>query len=97
MRLLVLALPYDRWPFVVSELTRVTRPGGWVESVEALADEQGGPAVDQVMGWVAASYGVSTSRMRRAWADCFKRKDSSTFSAVVLKYLLERMADALAS
>lgn len=54
MRLLVLALPHDRWPFVVSELKRVTRPGGWVESVEALADERGGPAVDRIMNWVAA-------------------------------------------
>ena len=54
MRLLVLALPHDRWPFVVNELIRVTRPGGWVESVEVIADEQGGPAVDQIMGWVAA-------------------------------------------
>ncbi len=54
MRLLVLALPHDRWPFVANELIRVTRPGGWVESVEVIADEQGGPAVDQIMGWVAA-------------------------------------------
>jgi|GEM_PF-464662 len=54
MRLLVLALPHDRWPFVVSELIRVTRPGGWVESVEVIADEQGGPAVDQIMSWVSA-------------------------------------------
>lgn len=54
MRLLVLALPHERWPFVVSELIRVTRPGGWIESVEALADERGGPAVDQIMSWVAA-------------------------------------------
>ncbi|MGZ3638538.1 MAG: class I SAM-dependent methyltransferase [Ktedonobacterales bacterium] len=54
MRLLVLALPHDRWPFVVNELIRVTRPGGWVESVEVIADERGGPAVDQIMGWVAA-------------------------------------------
>lgn len=54
MRLLVLALPHDRWPFVVSELIRVTRPGGWVESVEVIADERGGPAVDQVMEWVGA-------------------------------------------
>src|SRR5579875_1284912 len=54
MRLLVLALPHDRWPYVVSELIRVTRPGGWVESVEVPADEGGGPAVDQVMSWVAA-------------------------------------------
>ncbi len=54
MRLLVLALPHDRWPFVVNELIRVTRPGGWVESVEVISDEQGGPAVDQIMGWVSA-------------------------------------------
>lgn len=54
MRLLVLALPHDRWPFVANELIRVTRPGGWVESVEVIADEQGGPAVDQIMGWVSA-------------------------------------------
>ena len=54
MRLLVLALPHDRWPFVANELIRVTRPSGWVESVEVIADERGGPAVDQIMGWVAA-------------------------------------------
>ncbi len=33
-RLLVAALPRDRWPFVVRELARVTRPGGWVELAE---------------------------------------------------------------
>lgn len=54
MRLLVLALPHDRWPFVVNELIRVIRPGGWVESVEAIADERGGPAVDQIMRWISA-------------------------------------------
>jgi len=54
MRLLVLALPHDRWPFVVNELIRVTRPGGWVESVEVIEDQQGGPAVDQIMAWVSA-------------------------------------------
>ncbi len=54
MRLLVLALPHDRWPFVVRELIRVTRPGGWVESVEVIADERGGPAIDQIMSWVSA-------------------------------------------
>lgn len=54
MRLLVLALPHDRWPFVISELIRVTRPGGWIESVEVIEDQQGGPAVDQIMTWVSA-------------------------------------------
>lgn len=33
-RLLVAALPRDRWPSVVRELVRVTRPGGWVELAE---------------------------------------------------------------
>ena len=37
-RLLIAALPRDRWPFVVRELVRVTKPGGWVELAEC-----GGP------------------------------------------------------
>ncbi|WIG61569.1 MAG: Methyltransferase type 11 [Ktedonobacterales bacterium] len=51
MRLLFLAIPADRWPFVVSELARVTRPGGWVELVEAGGERQGGPAVDALIDW----------------------------------------------
>ena len=54
MRLLVLAIPHDRWPFVISELARVTRPGGWVESVEATTLQHGGPAVDLLMEWIVA-------------------------------------------
>ena len=52
MRLLVLAIPHDRWPYVVSELVRVTRPGGWVESVEATTLQHGGPAMDMLMDWI---------------------------------------------
>jgi SAM-dependent methyltransferase len=33
-RLLVAAIPQERWPFVVRELARVTRSGGWVELAE---------------------------------------------------------------
>jgi ubiquinone/menaquinone biosynthesis C-methylase UbiE len=54
MRLLVLALPHDRWPFVIGELARVVRPGGWVESVEATTLEHGGPAIDLLMSWIVA-------------------------------------------
>lgn len=54
MRLLVLAVPHDRWPFVVSELIRVTRPGGWVESVETILVERGGPGMDQIITWTRA-------------------------------------------
>jgi ubiquinone/menaquinone biosynthesis C-methylase UbiE len=52
MRLLVLAIPHDRWPFVVNELVRVTRIGGWVESVEAGPLLRGGPATDLIMSWI---------------------------------------------
>src|SRR5262249_2787590 len=45
MRLMILALPADRWAFVVNELARVTRLGGWVESVEYGGEKNGGPAV----------------------------------------------------
>jgi len=34
MRLLIFALPVDRWQDAASELVRVTRPGGWVEWLE---------------------------------------------------------------
>jgi ubiquinone/menaquinone biosynthesis C-methylase UbiE len=54
MRLLFLAIPADRWPFVVREVVRVTRPGGWVELVEAGPETQGGPAVDQLLAWGTA-------------------------------------------
>src|SRR5689334_10014737 len=30
-RLLFFAIPSDRWQFLLNELARVTRPGGWVE------------------------------------------------------------------
>ena len=51
MRLMFLAIPADRWEFVVSELMRVTRPRGWIELVEAGPEEKGGPALDQLLAW----------------------------------------------
>ncbi len=33
-RLLITAIPVERWPSVVQELVRVTRPGGWIELAE---------------------------------------------------------------
>jgi SAM-dependent methyltransferase len=52
MRLLVAAIPADRWQFVVSELARVTRPGGWIESVETVPPRDGGPALELVFSWI---------------------------------------------
>jgi SAM-dependent methyltransferase len=45
MRLLYSAIPHPRWPFVIGELVRVTRPGGWVESVESAVALQPGPVL----------------------------------------------------
>ena len=42
-RLLFSAIPRDRWPTVIQELARVTRPGGWIESGEIGAAHDGGP------------------------------------------------------
>lgn len=61
-RLLVAAIPAARWPGVVADLLRVTRPGGWVELVEAIP-AVGSPAMNQLREWlvtVSLSRGVDT-------------------------------------
>ena len=52
-RLLVAALPEARWPGVVAELLRVTRPGGWVELLEAIPTK-GGPGMNALYEWLVA-------------------------------------------
>ena len=49
MRLLIKAIPHEKWPSVIKELIRVTRPGGWVESVETTILQQAGPAMSQII------------------------------------------------
>ena len=51
-RLLFTAIPHDRWPSVIRELTRITRPGGWVELVDSIGLANGGPNVEQLMDWI---------------------------------------------
>jgi SAM-dependent methyltransferase len=51
-RLLMGAIPGSRWPEVVRELARVTRPGGWVELVEAAPALGGGPALATLNRWM---------------------------------------------
>lgn len=53
-RYMIGAIPLDFWPHAIAELARVTRPGGWVEVVEAGTSEGGGPALQQADAWVAA-------------------------------------------
>ncbi|HEX9036389.1 MAG TPA: methyltransferase domain-containing protein [Ktedonobacterales bacterium] len=53
-RYMIGAIPRDAWPNAIAELARVTRPGGWVEVVEADTSSGGGPALQQADAWVAA-------------------------------------------
>jgi ubiquinone/menaquinone biosynthesis C-methylase UbiE len=68
MRLMALALPATRWSYVVSELVRVTQPGGWVESVEFAGEKHAGPAVAQLIRWgtqASALRGIDTAYSAR--------------------------------
>jgi ubiquinone/menaquinone biosynthesis C-methylase UbiE len=51
-RLLVGAIPAARWPDVVRELVRVTRPGGWIQLIEPAPVPGGGPALAKLRGWM---------------------------------------------
>ncbi len=54
-RLLLFAIPAHRWPAVVAELVRVTRPGGWIELVETGPQQGGGPAMRQLVQWISTA------------------------------------------
>ena len=52
-RLLVFAIPAPRWPDVVQELVRVTRPQGWIELLEVGTTVQNaGPATERLLSWL---------------------------------------------
>lgn len=53
-RYMIGAIPRESWPRAITELARVTRPGGWVEVVEADTSRGGGAALQQADAWVAA-------------------------------------------
>jgi SAM-dependent methyltransferase len=66
-RFLVLALPAKQWPFVIAELVRVTRPGGYIELVEGGGTFlQIGPATTQLKQWwevASTRIGIDVSLM----------------------------------
>jgi ubiquinone/menaquinone biosynthesis C-methylase UbiE len=66
-RLLVAAIPLDKWPWVIGELRRVTCPDGWVELVEmGNTFHHAGPATKQFLAWwvaISASKGIDASKM----------------------------------
>lgn len=49
-RLLFFGIPADKWPFVLAELRRVTRVGGWIEAAEGyFGYEPMGPATQKLV------------------------------------------------
>ncbi|HET8844513.1 MAG TPA: class I SAM-dependent methyltransferase [Ktedonobacteraceae bacterium] len=68
-RLLFLGVPQNSWPAVISELLRVTRPGGWVEIYEAdIMFPDAGPATREFNTWTnqfMGMRGVDTTQMRQ--------------------------------
>jgi SAM-dependent methyltransferase len=54
-RLLIGGVPAVRWPEVIAELVRVTRPGGWVEMGEGGTTPNGSPALRALWDWVIAA------------------------------------------
>src|SRR5579863_8782887 len=66
-RLLVAAVPRDRWPWVIGELRRVTQPGDWIELVEmGNTFYHEGTATRRFLEWwiaIAASRGIDASQM----------------------------------
>src|SRR5579883_1460167 len=68
-RLLFLGVPQNSWPAVIKELSRVTRPGGWVEIYEAdILFPDAGPATRELNSWTSrfmGMRGVDTTQMRQ--------------------------------
>jgi ubiquinone/menaquinone biosynthesis C-methylase UbiE len=66
-RLLLAGVPLVRWPEVVGELVRVTRPGGWVELAEPPFEiEREGPANERLRTLtteLSASLGLDSTRV----------------------------------
>ncbi|MBF6590618.1 MAG: class I SAM-dependent methyltransferase [Ktedonobacterales bacterium] len=52
-RLLIGAIPAQRWPGVVRELVRVTRQGGWVELIEPAPVPGNAPGLATLSRWMA--------------------------------------------
>jgi ubiquinone/menaquinone biosynthesis C-methylase UbiE len=52
MRLLFLGIPAHLWPSTLTELVRVTRPGGRIEIVEGDLPQNGGYELDVLLLWI---------------------------------------------
>ncbi len=62
-------IPASQWPFLIFELARVTRPGGWIELVEyGSAYGNAGPHTKQFLDWwkqTATKHGLDIGLMQR--------------------------------
>lgn len=51
-RLLVLGLPRGTWSGLLNEILRVTKPGGWIESIEVnMTGQRLGPEMERLARW----------------------------------------------
>ena len=88
MRFLGCGIPGPRWQFVMNELTRLTAPGGWVESIESTVPSNGGPSLTRVQAalsrvLVARGVDLDCSRV----ADAYMRQATTPLSAVQSRML----------
>ncbi len=71
-RLLIAGIPLAQWPFVISELHRVTQRGGWIELIEMGTQfHHTGAATKQFLAWFAAisqTRGIDASNAARIGA-----------------------------
>ena len=67
-RLLGAALPTSCWSYIISELVRVTRPGGYIELLE-ITDTffQQGPATKQLLAWWHKAERLAGFRLSLLW------------------------------
>ncbi|RIA99738.1 S-adenosyl-L-methionine-dependent methyltransferase [Glomus cerebriforme] len=43
-----LIIETDQWSYVISELIRMTKPGGFIEFVEYISPDKNGPIIDKI-------------------------------------------------
>ncbi|KAJ3102101.1 hypothetical protein HK100_004423, partial [Physocladia obscura] len=80
-RLLVLGMPREKFPNALRELIRVTKPGGWIELVEA-----------DIVCYNAGPYNKTSGT---ALFDAMHRRGLDTYAATNLPWYVKQVADSV--